>query len=152
MFHIKLCQMGNCASFRSIERHTIDSYLDSKPPTQSPKQRATQKLILSYFNNVTHLIPQLIDNEMIRIALVESSKVLPYIITSRKAVKTYLKVSFFIIVDGVSWSHGPRQRCLELWSTAEDSVRMAAFLALRKLASASDDAILDTVLKVGFSC
>lgn len=100
-----------------------------KPPTQSPKQRATQKLILSYFNNVTHLIPQLIDNEMIRIALVESSKVLPYIITSRKAVKTYLK------------------RCLELWSTAEDSVRMAAFLALRKLASASDDAILDTVLK-----
>lgn len=100
-----------------------------KPPTQSQKQRTTQKLILSYFNNVIHLIPQLTDNEMIQLSLTESAKVLPYIITSRKAVKSYLK------------------KCLELWSTAEDGVRISAFLAIRKLASSNDDAILDAVLK-----
>ncbi|KAL4071645.1 Noc2p family-domain-containing protein [Scleroderma yunnanense] len=100
-----------------------------KSPVQSPKQKATQKLILSYFNNVVHLIPQLTDSEMIQLSLTESAKILPYIITSRKAVKSYLK------------------KCLQLWSTAEDSVRIAAFLAIRKLASSSDDAILDMVLK-----
>ncbi|KAI6046626.1 Noc2-domain-containing protein [Pisolithus marmoratus] len=100
-----------------------------KPPIQSPKQRTIQKLVLSYFNNIIHLIPQLTDNEMIQLSLTESAKILPYTITSRKSVKAYLK------------------RCLELWSTAEDSVRIAAFLAIRKLASSHDDTILDIVLK-----
>lgn len=100
-----------------------------KSPTQSPKQRTIQKLVLSYFNNIIHLIPQLTDNEMIQLSLTEGAKILPYTITSRKSVKAYLK------------------RCLELWSTAEDSVRIAAFLAIRKLASSHDDTILDIVLK-----
>jgi nucleolar complex protein 2 len=38
--------------------------------------------------------------------------------------------------------------CFNLWSTAEDNVRVAAFLAIRRVASASDEAILDLVLKV----
>ncbi|KAI6117964.1 Noc2-domain-containing protein [Pisolithus sp. B1] len=103
-----------------------------KPPAQSPKQRTIQKLVLSYFNNIIHLIPQLTDNEMIQLSLTESAKILPYTITSRKSVKAYLK------------------RCLELWSTAEDSVRIAAFLAIRKLASSHDDTILDIVLKSAY--
>ncbi|KIJ61242.1 hypothetical protein HYDPIDRAFT_138099 [Hydnomerulius pinastri MD-312] len=100
-----------------------------KPPTQSPKQKALQKLILSYFNNLVHLIPQLTDNEQLQLAFAESAKVLPYVITSRKAIKSYLKT------------------CLEVWSTGEDSVRIAAFLAIRRLACSTDDAILDLVLK-----
>lgn len=40
------------------------------------------------------------------------------------------------------------QACLDLWSSAEDSVRIAAFLAIRKLASATDASVLDLVLKV----
>ncbi|KAI6003247.1 Noc2p family-domain-containing protein [Pisolithus orientalis] len=115
-----------------LEHHLPYKILPSgkfKPPTQSPKQKTIQKLVLSYFNNIIHLIPQLTDNEMIQLSLTESAKILPYTITSRKSVKAYLK------------------RCLELWSTAEDSVRIAAFLAIRKLASSHDDTILDIVLK-----
>lgn len=100
-----------------------------KQPSQSAKQKALQKLTLSYFNNVVHLIPQLTDPETLRLALTESAKILPYVVSSRKAVKTYLK------------------KCLELWSTGEDDVRIAAFLAIRRLASSTDDSIVDLVLK-----
>lgn len=46
------------------------------------------------------------------------------------------------------------QQCLDVWSSGEDSVRIAAFLAIRMLANASDDAMLDLVMKVRalFSC
>ncbi|KAH9929483.1 Noc2-domain-containing protein [Fomitopsis serialis] len=100
-----------------------------KGPTQTPKWKTLQKLILSYFYNAVHLISQLSDTEMLRMAVSESSKLLPYVMGSRKAVKVYLKA------------------CLDLWSSAEDSVRIAAFLAIRKLASATDASIMDLVLK-----
>ncbi|KAG8215220.1 Noc2p family-domain-containing protein [Butyriboletus roseoflavus] len=100
-----------------------------KPPTQTTKQRALQKLILSYFNNVVHLIPQLTNNETLQLAFAESAKILPYVTTSRKAVKAYLK------------------QCLDVWSSGEDSVRIAAFLAIRMLANAADNAMLDLVMK-----
>ncbi|KAG2143860.1 Noc2-domain-containing protein [Suillus cothurnatus] len=100
-----------------------------KQPSQSAKQKALQKLTLSYFNNLVHLIPQLTDPETLRLALTESAKILPYVVSSRKAVKTYLK------------------KCLELWSTSEDDIRIAAFLAIRQLASSTDDSIVDLVLK-----
>ncbi|KAF8841034.1 Noc2-domain-containing protein [Paxillus ammoniavirescens] len=100
-----------------------------KPPTQTAKQKALQKLILSYFNNIVHLIPQLTDEELLQLAFAESAKIIPYIITSRKAAKAYLK------------------KCLEVWSSGKDSVRIAAFLSIRKLASSADDAIRDLALK-----
>ncbi|KAK7035358.1 Nucleolar Complex 2 protein [Paramarasmius palmivorus] len=100
-----------------------------KSPTQTQKFKTLQKLILSYFHNVIHLLDQLTDNEMIQLAVAESAKIIPYVTSSRKTVKLYLK------------------KCLELWSSAEDSTRISAFLALRKLASATDQSILDSVLK-----
>ncbi|KAJ7682900.1 Noc2p family-domain-containing protein [Mycena rosella] len=100
-----------------------------KPPTQTPKLKALQKLILSYFQNVIHILSQLTDQEMLQLAVAESAKIIPYIVSSRKAVKLYLK------------------KCLELWSSAQDTIRIAAFLAIRKLASATDESILDSVLK-----
>ncbi|KAH7909312.1 Noc2-domain-containing protein [Hygrophoropsis aurantiaca] len=100
-----------------------------KAPTQSAKQKTIQKLILSYFNNIIHLLSQLTDTEILQLAITESANILPYVITSRKLIKLYLK------------------KCLELWSTGEDSVRIAAFLAIRRLASSTDGAIMDVVLK-----
>ncbi|KAK1232188.1 Nucleolar Complex 2 protein [Marasmius sp. AFHP31] len=100
-----------------------------KPPTQTQKFKTLQKLILSYFHNIIHLLEQLTDDEMVELALSESAKIIPYIISSRKTVKLYLK------------------KCLELWSTAADNTRIAAFLAIRRLASATDQSILDNVLK-----
>lgn len=76
-----------------------------------------------------HLLSQMTDTEMQRLALTESAKLVPYITNSRKSVKAYLKA------------------CLDLWASAEDSVRIAAFLAVRKLASATDASIMDMVLK-----
>ncbi|THU93855.1 Noc2-domain-containing protein [Dendrothele bispora CBS 962.96] len=100
-----------------------------KSPTQTQKFKTLQKLILSYFHNVIHLLSQLTDGEMVQLAVSESSKIIPYIISSRKAVKLYLK------------------KCLELWSSADDNTRIYSFLAIRKLASTNDQAILDNVLK-----
>jgi hypothetical protein len=38
--------------------------------------------------------------------------------------------------------------CLELWSSAEDSIRISAFMAIQALAKSTDDSIMDMVLKV----
>ncbi|KAG6907717.1 hypothetical protein DXG01_007630 [Tephrocybe rancida] len=95
----------------------------------TPKFKTLQKLILSYFHNVIHILSQLTDNELLQLAVTESAKLIPYIVSSRKAVKMYLK------------------KCLELWSSAQDSIRIAAFLAIRKLSSVTDESIMDNVLK-----
>ncbi|RPD77091.1 Noc2-domain-containing protein [Lentinus tigrinus ALCF2SS1-7] len=100
-----------------------------KPPTQTNKWKTLQKLILSYFHNVLHLMGQISDNEMLRLALSETAKLVPYITSNRKTVKLYLKT------------------CLDYWSSAEDSVRISAFLSVRRLAAATDESIVDTVLK-----
>jgi nucleolar complex protein 2 len=67
----------------------------SKPPTQTPTQKTLQKLILSYFHNIIHILSQLTETETLQLALGESAKVLPYVVGSRKAVRGYLKVRFF---------------------------------------------------------
>ncbi|GJE99145.1 Noc2 domain-containing protein [Phanerochaete sordida] len=100
-----------------------------KGPTQNHKWKTLQKLILSYFHNVMHLLSQLTDDDILVMALEETAKLVPYVTSSRKAVKVYLKT------------------CLELWSTAEDKVRIAAFLSVRKLASSTDTSLLDIALK-----
>lgn len=69
--------------------------ISSKAPTQTPKFRTLQKLILSFFSNITHIIPQLTDEDTLRLAITESAKLVPYITNSRKAVKSYLKVYTF---------------------------------------------------------
>lgn len=42
-----------------------------------------------------HLITQLTDRDMLVLALTETAKLVPYITSSRKAVKLYLKVGLF---------------------------------------------------------
>ncbi|KDQ54560.1 hypothetical protein JAAARDRAFT_135403 [Jaapia argillacea MUCL 33604] len=100
-----------------------------KPPTQTTKHKTLQKLIISYFINVIHIISQLTEPEMIQLAISESAKIVPYVISSRRSIKLYLKT------------------CLDIWSTGDDSTRIAAFLAIRKLATATDESMLDMVLK-----
>ncbi|KAH8101332.1 Noc2-domain-containing protein [Cristinia sonorae] len=100
-----------------------------KAPIQTPKWQTLQKLILSYFHNIINLLDQLTDSSLLELALSQSAKLVPYIVSSRKAVKEYLKA------------------CLNLWSSGEDTVRIAAFLAVRRLASATDESIHNLVLK-----
>ena len=103
---------------------------------------------MSYFHNVMHLLTQLTDNEMLVLALTETAKLVPYVTGSRKSVKVYLKVCGPLIAVAMVLKRS-RQTCLDLWSSAEDSVRIAAFLSVRKLASATDSSLMDLALKVG---
>ena len=80
-------------------------------------------------------------------AVTESMKILPYVVGSRKTVKLYLKVNFGCFSLGSCCSY-LAQACLDLWSTADDSVRIATIRAIHRLASAPNESILDLVLKV----
>lgn len=64
----------------------------SKGPVQTPKWKTLQKLIMSYFHNVMHLLTQLTDQDMLVMALTETSKLVPYVTGNRKSIKVYLKV------------------------------------------------------------
>ena len=75
----------------SFSDHSCAYSAYRKGPTQTPKWKTLQKLVLSYFYNVVHLISQLSDTEMLRLTVSESSKLLPYVMSSRKALKVYLK-------------------------------------------------------------
>jgi nucleolar complex protein 2 len=119
----------------------------SKQPTQTSKFKALQKLILAYFHNAIHLISQLTDNDLLHTAYLETAKIIPYIISSRKAVKTFLMVRSENILRPRNQLKFP-QSCLETWSTAEDRVRIAAVLAIRKFVSSGDEPVIDSVFKV----
>lgn len=64
-----------------------------KPPTQNAKQKSLTKLVLSFFHNILHLLKQVTDVELQALALSEGGKIVPYISTSRKALKAFLKAS-----------------------------------------------------------
>ena len=95
-------------------------------------------MINAYFSNAVHFMTQLTDASTIVLALNESTKIIPYITSSRKIVKVYLKA------------------CLGFWSSGcggdvddeGDRVRIAAFLAIRRLTHGGDQAITELVLKV----
>ena len=105
-------------SRRSLQFSLLNNLNFSKAPTQTPKLKALQKLIQSYFYNILHLIEGLSDENTLLLAVNESSKIVPYIISSRKAVKTYIKVceicpwsciAKFSIAPRLVWSYGPQQ-------------------------------------------
>ena len=90
---------------------------------------------------------QLSEPELLKMAVMESIKILPYVISSRKTIKLYLKVTFACFSPFTRRSYLP-QACLDMWSSADDTVRIATIRAIHRLASAPDESILDLVLKV----
>jgi nucleolar complex protein 2 len=124
------------------------TYCQSKAPTQTQKLKTLQKLITSFFHNVIHIMSQLSDPELLKMAVTESTKILPYVISSRKTIKLYLKVAFACFFPFHSSHSYLSQACLDMWSSADDSVRIATIRAIHRLASAPDESILDLVLKV----
>ena len=107
-FHVERCQTGNCSLVRLPASGSIVNSHTSKPPTQSKKFKTLQKLILSYFSNVTHILSNLTDDDMLQLAVSESAKLLPYVVTSRRAIKLYLKVGFDGVDDFVNHNQGSR--------------------------------------------
>ena len=120
----------------------------SKPPTQTVKSQTIQRMILAYFRNVIHLLSQSLDKELLRLAITESAKIIPYVVSDRKAIKLYLKVGGLLCSHCFWWNFTPLQKCLDLWSSADDDIRIAAFLSVRQLALSNDNSILDNILRV----
>lgn len=102
------------------------------------------KLVSTYLNSALFLIghfPATSDNlddeqdesegGILKVAVSEVGKVIPYVVGGRKGIKSLLKV------------------LLELWSSAKDSVRIAAYMSIRKIALAGDTSVVDLTLKVG---
>jgi nucleolar complex protein 2 len=115
--------------------------------------------LLSHFHNIIRVLESLPkhssdtdeeskDVQMTILTLQESAKLLPYVVGSRKAVKIYLKVNDISYLYTYRITEMPAQTCFDLWSSAEDNVQMAAFLSIRRLASANDESIVDLILKV----
>ena len=86
-----------CQTIRVSGCHSLSFMyiLDSKPPTQTQKFKTLQKMILSYFHNIMHIVSQLAEPETVKLAMTESAKLIPYVINGRRTVKLYLKVYGF---------------------------------------------------------
>lgn len=101
-----------------------------KLPSNAPKFAVLQPLIKSYILNLLHMVQELPDDNMKYLVVSESHKIIPYVLSQRKLMKDFSKVM------------------LELWGDAQDNVRIVAFLALRKLATAaSDSTVSEAILK-----
>ncbi|CAO1614666.1 unnamed protein product [Parajaminaea phylloscopi] len=100
-----------------------------KLPTNNKKFALLQRPIQTYFSNLHHLLGTLSEQKMVSVAVTESARMVPYLINNRRMAREYIKVM------------------LELWSTASDQTRIAAFLAIRKTARAGDEAMLDLCLR-----
>lgn len=104
-----------------------------KLPTQSAKFTALQRPIQAYYANLHRLLRTLPDPGMLYVVLTESAKMVPWLLHNRKVAREHVKI------------------LLDLWATANDKVRIAAFLSIRKIAAAGDEVLLDLCLKVSSS-
>lgn len=99
-----------------------------KLPSNSKKFAALQKSVQSFFSSLHRLLRTLPEHKLLYVCVDESAKMIPYILQNRRLARQHAKM------------------LLELWSTAEENVRIAAFLSLRKLAAAGDETLLELCL------
>ena len=83
----------------------IQFNVNSKAPAQTAKLKGLSKMITSHFYNVIRLLEHLTEKDTLILAFNESAKLLPYVISSRKAAKLYLKVQYTFQMFGVEYSH-----------------------------------------------
>lgn len=102
------------------------------------------RFALSHFTTIMYLIkslpsaPSTDDAEettesLLYTVVTESAKMLPWVMEGKRQVKAYLKL------------------LLDLWSSAADNVRIACFLAVRKVYVAGDESIKELCLKSIYS-
>ncbi|ORX36257.1 Noc2p family-domain-containing protein [Kockovaella imperatae] len=114
---------------------------DGRIKTSQPKKpnQSLNRLILSHITTLLHFMKSLPamssstqDGEAALLlveAIGESGKLVPWLLGARKHLRAYLKT------------------LLDLWSAGSDNVKIASFLAVRKLYIAGDDALRDLCLK-----
>ncbi|GAA5966728.1 hypothetical protein JCM21900_004773 [Sporobolomyces salmonicolor] len=101
-----------------------------KLSTNSKQYATAQRLIKSYFVSLQALLSSTSsDSGIPALAVSESAKLVPWVVGNRKSARGWVKM------------------LLGLYDSATDEVRVAAFLALRKLAVAADHSLRESVIK-----
>lgn len=101
-----------------------------KLASNSKAYATAQRLIKSYFVSLQSLLATTSsDSGIPSLAVSESGKLVPWIVGNRKVARAWTKM------------------LLGLYDSAADETRVAAFLALRKLAVAADHSLRETVIK-----
>lgn len=154
--------MAECKCYPSALEQADPLSKVSQPKKPNPR---LNRLVLSHFTTLLHFIKTLPSRPapgteegeeaaaggLLLVALNESSKLVPWVLGARKHVRAYLKVSYAVLLRENEQGTADMQTLLELWSSASDNIRIAAFLAVRKLFVGGDDAIRDICLKVCFA-
>ncbi|KAK4046846.1 Nucleolar Complex 2 protein [Microbotryomycetes sp. JL221] len=93
-----------------------------------------QRLIKSYFVSLQALLRSVAsDSDIPAMAVNESAKLIPWIVGNRKVARRWIEM------------------LLSLYDSSTDEVRIAAFLALRKLAIAGDHSLRESLLKGAYA-
>ncbi|CAG8470161.1 28778_t:CDS:10, partial [Dentiscutata erythropus] len=100
-----------------------------KLPCTHRKWKTLEPLVKSFLSSVLYMLKQVTENDMIYFIVRESEKAVPYYACFPKLSKHYLK------------------QLLDIWGTAQDKARIAAFLNIRKLASVAPPPFIDLCLK-----
>ncbi|ORX89450.1 Noc2-domain-containing protein [Basidiobolus meristosporus CBS 931.73] len=98
-------------------------------PSTYKKWKQLQPLVKSYLNTVLMILKQLTEKTMVQFLIQESEKALLYFACFPKLAKNYLKA------------------LLHQWGSAEESIRIVSFLAIRKLATTCPSPYLEMCLK-----
>ncbi|CAB4377191.1 uncharacterized protein OCT59_006261 [Rhizophagus irregularis] len=93
------------------------------------KWKSIQTLVKSFLNSVLYILKQLTENDTLYFIIKEAEKLVPYYSCFPKLAGQYLKV------------------LLQHWGTAEDKVRVVAFINIRKLALVAPPPFVDLCLK-----
>ncbi|RIB18694.1 Noc2p family-domain-containing protein [Gigaspora rosea] len=102
---------------------------NEKLPYTHRKWKTLEPLVKSFLSSILYMLKQVTENDMIYFIVRESEKAVPYYACFSKLSKHYLK------------------QLLNIWGTAEDKARIAAFLNIRKLASIAPPPFIDLCLK-----
>ena len=114
-----------------VEKLTRPRTLVSKLASNSKAYATAQRLIKSYFVSLQSLLATTSsESGVATVAVAESSKLVPWIVGNRKVARAWTRL------------------LLGLYDSSADETRVAALLALRKLAVATDDSLRETVIKV----
>jgi hypothetical protein len=116
-------------------------------PSNNPKLSQTVPLLKSLFHSTLVLLPNLTSPPTTLLVLSQTEKLIPYITGFRKLIKQL--VSSILDIWGRTVRTGDEEdEADQARAEEQDSVKIAAFLWIRKVIFLGDPALKDLILKV----
>jgi hypothetical protein len=129
-----------------LQHHVPVSEKTGKPQSGNPKLNAIVPLLKSLFQSTLVLLPNLTSPPTTLLVLGQTEKLIPYITGFRKLIKALVGV-----VAGI-WSQmvrtGEEDEVDRKKGEEQDSIKIAAFLWIRKVIVLGDQSLKDLCLKV----